>query len=246
MQKCPFNSKKPHSIQLPSVPVSIGPDIPFVPKGFDGVKHQMGGVHFDSKDYSNKYQHRAPHPQNTNTPCSTTKKIEFGMPVNRIIYSEDQNMVGEIRSLVGTDGPLYSRERYDGKGVNGNADWVRGNQFSVNYDQEKVEDRIKYSFKAPQLEEERKTYVGNDPYYPIPDRCKWNNFWYKTYPRTDIQSYTEGGFPKWKYPYKTTQPKTRTPVSIIENYTDSSVTNDLIFYSVLLVFASSFYYCVNK
>lgn len=276
MQKCPFNSKTisrkseasvplghKEIIELPSVPINIGSSIPFVPTGFSGVKYQMGGVNPPKDNYgqyiNHKYQISPPHPQNSQTPCSVIgeKPLDFNEGPRKCFttYSKGQNMVGKVCTTVGTEGPLFSREKYDGEGVNGNADWVRGNQFSVHYNQQKIEDRMKYNFKTPALLDERKTYIGNDPFYPVPDRCRWNNSWYKTFPRTDLQNYTSGGFPKWKYPYNTTQPNSRAPVSlisgssnqkIIENFTDSDNTGDIIFYSGLLLLSLSFYYCICK
>ena len=249
MSKCPFNTEIPRNIKIPSVPASVGPDIPVVPTGFSGVKYQMGSAPNSKNSYNqyieHKYKFGSPNSQNTLTPCLTNKKpLDFNAGNRKcfITYSGDQNMIGRVCTTPGTDGVLYSRESYDGEGVNGNADWVRGNVFSLNYDEQKMNNRTKYNFKTPVLIDKRKTYINDSPYYPIPGRCKWNDKYYKTYPRNDIKNYTSGGFPTWNYPYKTTQLNSREPVEILENFSDyNSYNSDIFFYSGLIFIIFVFY-----
>ena len=43
-KNCPFYTKNLDSINIPSVPTSVGVDIPSVPTGYSGIKHSMGGT----------------------------------------------------------------------------------------------------------------------------------------------------------------------------------------------------------
>lgn len=237
-KNCPFNTHVPSNIKIPSVPVDTHADIPFVPRPYSGVSHQMGGTtpprdsvnnSPESNFYSNNiYQVNAPHAQNTLTPCSVIghKPSDPNSGPRRCynIYSSSQNMVGEVCTTPGTDGPLYSREGENG--VNGNADWFRGNRFGVNYDDRMINDRKKYYYKTPLLKENKKTYVTYDQFYPVPDRCSWNKFWYKEYPHT--KNFTSGGYPTWRYPYSTTQIMSRSPTQLISRKENAKDVIDLI------------------
>jgi len=177
------------------------------------------------------YQVRPPHPQNTLEPCTIAGKAPLmsadqsdhpfekhnllADPNTRRrrcynIYDIGQGMVGRVCTAIGTDGVLDSRESYDGIGVNGNADWVRGNRFGWNYNGRMINDPINYTYKTPAMLKTNKQYYTPDPFYPTPDRCLGKNCWFKTYPHNKL--YTEGGYPYWRYPYDTTQPGSRSPV----------------------------------
>ena len=209
-KNCPLNTQGPANIKIPSVPVDTMVDIPFVPRPYSGVDYQMGGTTPSSESINNLpdnkiYQVNPPHGQNTLEPCSVTGfKVDPNSGPRKCynIYSPGQNTIGRVCTTMGTEGPLYSREPHDGIGVNGNADWVRGNQFGVRYDDSMINDRVKYVKNVPTIKETRKTYVNYDQFYPVPDRCMQNNEWYKEYPHT--KNYTETGYPTWKYPYLTT------------------------------------------
>lgn len=232
MSNCPFNTHVPSNIKVSPVPVDTYPDIPFVPKPYSGVEHQMGGTtppqdsinSLGKSFYSNKiYQVNAPHEQNTLTPCSVigSRPEDPNSGSRRCIniYSSGQKMVGKVCTTPGTDGSLYSRENKDG--INGNADWFRGNRFGVNYDDRMINDRKKYYYKTPSLKENKKTYVTYDQFYPVPDRCTWNNYWYKEYPHT--KNYTSGGYPTWRYPYATTQITSRSPTQLVSKETERDI-----------------------
>ncbi len=260
-KNCPFNLNVPRNLKIPSVPVDTNVDIPFVPRPFSGVDYQMGGTVPPSESinnssensfYSNKiYQVSPPHAQNTLTPCSIIGEKpddpNSGPRKCYNIYSSGQNMVGRICTTPGTDGPLYSREPHDGIGINGNADWVRGNQFAVRYDDSMINDRTKYINNIPSLKKGRKKYVSPDQFYPIPNRCQKNNFWYKEYPTNS--NYTIAGFPTWKYPYNTTQPGSRNPskimnpqnISVVEHFSTDSNRKDLIFWIGLAIILTSLF-----
>jgi len=232
-KNCPFSTHFPPNINITPVSVDTSSDVPFVPKPYSGVSYQMGGTTPPKDSINNSpiqsfyskniYQVNPPHSQNTLTPCSVIGDKPFdpnsGPRKCYNIYSSGQNMVGEVCTTPGTDGPLYSREGKDG--VNGNADWVRGNNFGLNYDDSMINDRVKYYYKTPYLKENKKTYVNYDQFYPVPDRCMLNNQWYKDYPHT--KNYTQNGYPTWRYPYSTTQSGSRSPTQIVskkESVTD--------------------------
>ena len=165
-------------------------------------------------------------------------------------------MVGEVCTTPGTDGPLYSREGKDS--VNGNVDWFRGNRFGVNYDDSIINDRTNYYYKKPSLKENKKTYVNYDQFYPVPDRCTWNNKWYKDYPHTT--NYTQNGYPTWRYPYSTTQAGSRSPtqlvskkesvtdiLDLIENFSNNSngVCSNKVFWIGAITILASMFLCDN-
>jgi hypothetical protein len=125
-------------------------------------------------------------------------------------------MVGRVCTTPGTEGPLFSRENYPGgpPGINGNADWVRGNRFGVNYSEPKIDNRVDYSYKTSLTKRTNPQYVQYDPFYPKPGRCRTENCWFKTYPQ--YKRYNQGGYPTWEYPYQTTQPGSRDPAKVVK------------------------------
>jgi hypothetical protein len=273
-RNCPFSTQIPQNVRIPSVSVDTTADVPFVPNPYNKVNFQMGGTtpSYDSINnstgfYSNNiYQVNSPHAQNSLTPCSVIgdKPSDPNSGPRRCynIYSSGQNMVDEVCTTPGTEGPLYSREYTldDGPGVNGNADWVRGNQFGVRYDSSMINNRTKYILNTPSLKENNKTYVNYDQFYPAPGRYNVNNSMYKDYPHTN--KYTENGYPTWKNPYATTQLNSRSPTEIIstdniidvdifdmiENFSDNNNGNSnkrVYFWIGMITIVSSLIYC-NK
>jgi hypothetical protein len=243
---CPFSTNKVGNIEIPPVPVTIGPNVTFVPSPSGDITKTaqnnkqtipMGSTTAPTDSSRNTkgwlenqiYQVRAPHPQNTLEPCSVVGKAPLmeqkdnpfdknnllADPNTRArkcynIYDIGQGMVGRVCTKPGVDDKLDSREVYDGEGINGNAEWVRGNRFGVSYTGREIKDPVKYSYKVPALLSKNKEYINYDPFYPKLDRCLENNCWFKTYPRDE--NYTKGGYPKWRYPYETTQPDSRNSV----------------------------------
>ena len=230
-----YNTSIPNNIKISSVPVNTTNDIPFVPRPFSGVSEQMGGTtppyeSINSLESNHLYQVSSPHPQNTLTPCSINDEYDSDTPRECYnIYSSLQDTVGRVCDSNGTDGPLYT----DCKDIDGNVDWVRGNQFSAPY--VNFNKKIKYYYNVPVLKEEQKVYVKYDEfnkanYYNVPVLkeeqkvyVKYENEFYpnrslmndKGYP---YENNREKGFPKWKYPYQT-----------VENFTDSNNTLYLLF-----------------
>lgn len=263
---CFFNTHQPFNIKTQSVPVDTYADIPFVPRPYSNISHQMGGttppkdsINNEPKKsfYSNRvYQLEAPHLQNTLTPCSMIgdKYSDFNSNPRKCynMYSKNQNVVGKVCTTPGTEGPLYSDENINNK-INGNADWVRGNIFGVHYNDKIINDRKKYYYKTPSLKENKKTYITYDQFYPIPNRCNKNKIMSKEYPHT--KNFNEGGYPLWKYPYSTTQINSRNPtqlvskkenvkdvIDLIENFSCNSNTlnSNVFWFGTITIFASLF------
>lgn len=231
-----YSTTTPDNIKISQVPVNITTDIPFVPRPFSGVSEQMGGTSYksinslESNHLYNKYQISSPHPQNTLTPCSIHAEYDSDTPRECYnTYSELQNTVGRVCTSNGTDGPLYT----DCKDIDGNADWIRGNQFSAPY--VNLNKKIKYYYNVPVLKEKQRVYVKYDEfnrvkYYNVPFLkeeqkvyVKYEDDFYpnrvlmndKDYPHTNNN--TESGFPTWKYPLTDSS-------DIVENFTISNNT----------------------
>lgn len=203
-KNCPFVTRNFNNINLNSVPYAVGVDVPEVPTGYSGTKHSMGGTTPpQDSSYSNKkrYQVSPPHLQNTLTIQTQKSNYDFNAGTRKCynIYNGYQN--GRICSNVGTDGPLYTDEKPSGI-VNGNADWVRGNEFGVYYDDNVINDRKRYVSGSPIIVDSTIEYVNPDQFYPIPDKKKQDNCRNKMYPHV-----RKTDFPRWKYPHK-----------LVENY----------------------------
>lgn len=263
-KNCPFNTCRPSNIKIPTVPVDTYSVIPFVPKPHSNISYQMGGttppqdsINNLNNNFSSKkiYQINAPHQQNTLTPCSIINKKPADPNSNSRkcynIYSSRQNIMGNICTTPGTDGFLYSKEN-----MNGNADWVRGNNFGVNYGDNIIDDRKKYYNKIPYLNENNKTYITYDQFYPISNKNIETNIMNKKYPYT--RNYTPDGYPEWRYPYSTTQIDSRSPtelilkkeskkdiIDLIENFSENSnnLNSHNIFWVGIIVVFLSFFIC---
>ena len=227
------------SIKIPSVPFNTSSDIPFVPNPNNNVKFQMGGTtppYNSSTFYINEiYKDDAPHLQNNLTPYSILGKKSFDINSNQRkcynIYSSGQNMVGRVCTTPGTDGPLYSSDI-----INGNANWVRGNQFGVEYDKSIINDRTKYILNPPSLKENNKTYINYDQFYPIPSINNLSN-----------DKYNENGYPTWKYPYSIKSNKTISTdniydIDIFENFSNKNNIR-VYFWIGIITIVSSLVFC---
>lgn len=207
-----------------------------------------------SWDSYQQYQVSPPHGQNTLTPCKVIGKAPFspleeqGIPnepliadPNRgprrsyVIYSPGQEMVGRVSTTMGTEGPLYSRlpSESNQSGVNGNADFVRGNDFGWNYNSQMITDRPKYVYTVPAQQQKNPVFYAKDPFYPAPGFCRDKNAWmpdpsagkpnypdsnlqgrtYKTYPT--FTTWTDNGIPTWTYPYSTSMPVSESPTILV-------------------------------
>lgn len=198
-KNCPFYTKNLDSINIPSVPTTVGVDIPSVPTGYSGIKHSMGGTTASQDSTFSKqkiYQVSPPHIQNTLEIQKQHSNYDFNSGTRRCfnVYNAYQN--GRVCSNIGTDGILYTDEKPSGI-VNGNADWVRGNRFGVYYDDSVINNRKKYVQRSPVIVQSEIEYVNPDPFYPIPDKDKQDSCWNKRYPHNK-----ETKFPTWTYPYK--------------------------------------------
>jgi hypothetical protein len=272
---CPLSTKVPRSLHIPPVPVTVGQDVPIVPKPSGDIYNPrsdrdlgMGGTtpSYESSNQAPRgswdsyqaYQVGPPHAQNTHTPCEVygehpfAPQRELGIPREPLIadpnrgprrcyqiYSPGQQMVGRVCTTPGTKGPLYSRMPggYFGPGVNGNADWVRGNRFGWNYSQKMITDRPNYVYSTVGKKYTNPTMSARNPFFPYPGWCQEKNAWFpdpsagkpnvppsnlqghtfKTYPVS--RPYDSCGKPTWVYPYETTQPGTRDPPKL-ESFAD--------------------------
>jgi hypothetical protein len=167
------------------------------------------------KKYLKKYQTTPPHPQNSLTPCSKIIKGEIneemidpnqGTRQCYYLYG-NQGVMSEVCTTPGVDEVLDGRtqELYECKGaqengINGNADWVRGNQFSVPYSESAINNRTLFSFPSSVNKGVLpKKYISQDPFYPAPDFALSKKCWFKEYPHS--KKYTNSGIPFWENPY---------------------------------------------
>lgn len=279
VDSCPFQTNLPGNVKIPPVPVATATDVPNVPSSSGDIESKsndhnildMGGTTSPNESTRQScgwlanqiFQVRPPHLQNALEPCTITGRPEqldntnislladpnSGKRQCFNVYDAGQVMVGSICTTPGTDGVLDSRERYDGEGVNGNADWVRGNRFGVRYNPKMIDNRIKYTYKTPALLATNKEYITYDPFYPTPDHCLEGNCWNKQYPHTKL--YTDG-YPTWRYPYHTTQPGSRSPtyrlsqLESLEGFTDYKSRTNVCFWIGSLVILSSVVYLCRK
>jgi hypothetical protein len=202
---CPFEvySKKPRGI--PPVPAKVTTDIPFVPSPFQIFEKPLmtGGTTAPVASSWNQktkmiYQESPPHPQNMSTAGNSwVNESPFSNEKPGECYLTNE---GYICTSAGTDGLLYKQEKEPG--IGGNANWVRGNQFSAPYNPASIEKRPRYIYQAPIVnssKEETNLRVTYDPFYPVPRYCSKNNRWNKEYPHT--KKYTESGYPLVKLDY---------------------------------------------
>ena len=132
------------------------------------------------------------------------------------IYQDDAPRVQNSLS------PIRNSDIYSGQNIGDGqyADWVRGNQFGVRYDESMINDRIKYTLNTPSIKENNKTYINYDQFYPIGDK-------------TDKY---ENGYPTWRYPYSL---RHKISEDIIENFSNSR----FYFWIGIITIVSSLVFC---
>jgi hypothetical protein len=106
-------------------------------------------------------------------------------------------------------------------GGSDNADFYRGNQFGVDYDENLNKKKLDYIIEKPvqlpmELENPMMIY-DNNTFYPYPSFELRKNKDFITYPLKD--NFTEQGLPIYVYPYKTLNP-------IVNNVNDKSGSSD--------------------
>ena len=160
------------SIDVPNVPSSTNVNIKFVPSGNVEKTLQVGGTSPPILSFDNttnlKYRIRSPYKQNTLEPVLTNNT--FINPKNKVCintYSRDQNVIGKVCNSVGTRDILHT-------GIHtrniGNANWVRGNEFSSSYNEQDINNPNKYYINSPTLEENKNKIVIDDLFYPNPKK----------------------------------------------------------------------------
>ena len=124
-----------------------------------------------------------------------------------------------------------------------NANFVRGNQFGVDYDYDFNErenrKKLEYTVERPvqiqmQLDNPLVMYDNKPNFFPFPDYNIWKNKDYLTYPRPD--NYSQEGNPLYVFPDKTLNPPYDKPYSdtlkTVENF-ENSVKQDNVYLHTL-------------
>lgn len=203
-----MNTSKYNSIYIPQVPLRNSIVINHVPSPHSSIIQGMGGTTPPSNSsYHTEtpmYRKSPPHTQNTYTLKTSPNTNTLNKRECSTRYDTNQRTLAHECSRVGTDGLEYSRRETesvqrlgtDQTGINGNADWVRGNQFGVYYDDAKINNRTNYTTILPKQVQNRIQYLSTNPAYPLPKDRMWNtkSIWNKHYPefRNTIQ-----GKPFW-------------------------------------------------
>lgn len=137
-------------------------------------------------------------------------------------------------------------------GGSDNANFVRGNQFGVNYlddsNLKKNKQNIEYTVKEPvqipmELQNPMVIYDKNT-FYPTPSFFLRKNKDFLTYPLQ--QNYTEYGLPTYTYPYKTLNPIFDDPnqqgiIESFENEHRSKTGKFLLLFIIVLIFVFMFF-----
>jgi len=121
---------------------------------------------------------------------------------------------------------IYADESQKNTGMNGN--WIRGNQFSDDYDFNKVFRRDKYDVIVQgNMRKKNPTIISDSPFYPYPNFMMRYDPKYKSYPVQNAM--TADGRPIIRYPYQ-----------FLEGFsnTDSSLETNLLFIILMTVFIS--------
>ena len=129
-------------------------------------------------------------------------------------------------------------------GGSDNADFVRGNQFGVDYpfdfNKAQEEKKLQYTVEQPvqipmELENPSVVY-DNSTFYPEPTFFQRKNKDYFTYPLQN--NYTEFGLPKYTYPYKTLNPIFQDPTQngdITETFENNTKNTNTHFVALFLL-----------
>jgi hypothetical protein len=144
-------------------------------------------------------------------------------------------------------------------GGSDNANFVRGNQFGVNYPIDYTEfdnmKKLEYTVEQPvqiPLEMENPLLIyDKNTFYPEPSFFLRKNKDFLTYPLQ--QDYTEWGLPTYTYPYKTLNPIFEDPnqTGILESFSnidniEKNITKKNIFVILFIIFILFFIVFFNK
>ena len=162
-RNCPYVLQNSKTLKIPPVSSDMLADIPLIPRSFSGVSYQMGRVNNNIHSTNKKYTIPPPRKQNTLIPCNTNKSKDFnsGKRKCHTIYSEEQNVVGNICSSTGSN----------------NSNYVRGNIFGADFSNN-VNNRIIYEYSQPRIKHNLKN--GSFSGKLIENYCNLfpnNNFW---------------------------------------------------------------------
>jgi len=117
------------------------------------------------------------------TKCNKYPNRPFTRDQCYMLYSPQQNIWGPVCGDGGS-----------------NANWVRGNQFGVDYQYNKVFKRDNYAVDVPKFTKKNPVLVSDSPFYPFPDYGVRFNPEYKSYPY--VNDYIKGK-PTITFPYLT-------------------------------------------
>jgi len=195
-------------IEIPSIPVRNSIVINHTPSPHASILQNMGRApHPEESSYNTEkpiYKKSPPNEQNTYTLETQPSSNEPTKRTCGTRYDPNQRTLAYECTHIGTDGMEYSRRESesvqrlgtDRSGVNGNADWVRGNQFGVYYDDAKINNRTTYTTILPKVVTNKIVYMSTDPAYPLPKDRMWDkkSIWNKHYPQ---QKTHINGIPNW-------------------------------------------------
>jgi hypothetical protein len=134
-------------------------------------------------------------------------------------------------------------------GGSDNADFIRGNQFGVDYPfnqdlntNKKLEYTVEQPVQIPMELQNPSVIYDKNTFYPEQNFFYRGNKDYYTYPIP--QNYTEYGLPKYTYPYKTMNPIFQDPnqTGIIESFSNNNVNKTHFFFILLIVIVMVFYF----
>ena len=183
----------------------------------------------DESQYCN-FLEPSPRNQNLNVPyegetnCPVFEKQPYSKDSCYLLDSKAQGVVGIACNQAGGSD---------------NANFVRGNDFGVDYDPDEIYNRKKkeYTVEQPvqipmEMQNPLMKYDRNT-FYPYPSFALRGKSDFITYPLE--QNFTENGIPTYTYPYKTMNPLEQSgPEQIIENF-DTSQKGAIAFFSSLFV-----------
>jgi len=192
-------------VEIPSIPLQNSIVVNHIPSPHSSVLQNIGGVISPntSSYITEKPIYKKSPPNTQNTYQIDIEHSYTPEPTKRSCYTRydpNQKTLAYECTTIGTKDKEYSRRESesvqrlgtDQSGVNGNADWVRGNQFGVYYDDAKINNRTNYTTILPKVIPNKITYLSTDSSYPLPKERMWNStsIWNKEYPqrKTEINN----------------------------------------------------------
>lgn len=187
---CPFKIYENKLINPSSVPISLSTNNHSIPIPFSPILNIGGTTPPSHSSFLSPpvYKRRPPPFQNVYYPAiGNSFNPNQESRVCKNIYSPTQNMIGRVCTTSGVEEGIDARE--GSQGVNGNGEWVRGNQFAWIRKEKPIYQRI----MKGERRKENNIIVGNENnYYPIKRR---GGIYDKEYPHPG--RYMDG-YPIWE------------------------------------------------